>query len=202
MKALPKKLLPLTVFAIAVTSLVSLRPVQAYTVTLEQVGSNVVANGSGAINLMGLSLQTNGGGQRFIDANSGAILTGQRGALFDLYFGFTGPTSFGSGGGFGANASSGDVVGIFGLDGFLPVPLGYVSGNALLSSSTFDNATFDSLGVTPGTYVWTWGTGLPNQNFTLIIPRVGVGVPDGGSTVSLLGFALLGLVALRRKFSC
>ena len=28
------------------------------------------------------------------------------------------------------------------------------------------------------------------------------GVPDGGSTVSLLGFALLGLVALRRKFRC
>ena len=54
MKALPKKLLPLTLFAIAVTSLFSVRPVQAYTVTLEQVGSNVVATGSGAINLTGL----------------------------------------------------------------------------------------------------------------------------------------------------
>jgi len=30
----------------------------------------------------------------------------------------------------------------------------------------------------------------------------GVGVPDGGSTVSLLGCALLGLVALRRKLRC
>ena len=29
-----------------------------------------------------------------------------------------------------------------------------------------------------------------------------VGVPDGGSTVSLLGFALLGLTALRRKLGC
>ena len=29
----------------------------------------------------------------------------------------------------------------------------------------------------------------------------GVGVPDGGSTVSLLGFALLGLAGLRRKLS-
>jgi len=54
--------------------------------------------------------------------------------------------------------------------------------------------------VTPGTYVWTWGTGLANQNFTLQIGLVGVpGVPDGGSTVSLLGCALLGLAALRRK---
>jgi VPDSG-CTERM motif len=30
----------------------------------------------------------------------------------------------------------------------------------------------------------------------------GVGVPDGGSTVSLLGCALLGLAALRRKLGC
>jgi hypothetical protein len=67
---------------------------------------------------------------------------------------------------------------------------------------TFNNATFATLGVTPGTYVWTWGTGLPNQNFTLIISQAGAGVPDGGSTVSLLGFALLGLAALRRKLTC
>ena len=33
----------------------SVRPAQAYTVTLEQIGSNVVANGSGAINLTGLT---------------------------------------------------------------------------------------------------------------------------------------------------
>jgi hypothetical protein len=30
----------------------------------------------------------------------------------------------------------------------------------------------------------------------------GLGVPDGGTTVSLLGCALLGLVALRRKLGC
>jgi len=64
---------------------------------------------------------------------------------------------------------------------------------------TFNNATFASLGLTPGTYIWSWGTGLPNQNFTLIIG--GAGVPDGGSTVSLLVFGLLGLAVLRRKLS-
>ena len=47
------------------------------------------------------------------------------------------------------------------------MPQGYISGAALSDSMTFNNATFASLGVTPGTYVWTWGTGLPNQNFTL-----------------------------------
>jgi hypothetical protein len=34
------------------------------------------------------------------------------------------------------------------------------------------------------------------------VEPAGVGVPDGGSTVSLLGFVLLGLAAFRRKLSC
>jgi hypothetical protein len=46
MKALRKKLLPLTLFGIAVTSLFCVRPAQAYTVTLEQIGSNVMATAS------------------------------------------------------------------------------------------------------------------------------------------------------------
>jgi hypothetical protein len=71
----------------------------------------------------------------------------------------------------------------------------------LSDSMTFNNATFASLGVTPGTYVWTWGTGA-DQNFTLQIGSVGVPVPGSGSTVSLLGCALLGLAGLRRKLSC
>jgi len=78
----------------------------------------------------------------------------------------------------------------------ISVPQGSVSGN-LSDSSTYLGATFASLGVTPGTYVWTWGTG-PNQNFTLQIGSV----PDAGSTLPLLSFALLGLAVLRRKLRC
>ena len=43
-------------FTAVTASLFSVRPAQAYTVTLQQVGSNVVATGSGAINLTGLTL--------------------------------------------------------------------------------------------------------------------------------------------------
>jgi VPDSG-CTERM motif len=197
MKALPKKLLPLTLFAIAITSLLCVRPAEAYTVTLRQFGSNVVANGSGAINLTGLTFQ----GSTFgtitgIRANTGSIGTGPLAQLnFDFYTGFTGPTSFGSGASFLPNTGSGDFVGIFGLAGQIFVPQGYVSGHALTDSMTFNNATFASLGVTPGTYVWSWGGGA-NQNIMLQIGAV----PDGGTTISLLGCALLGLVALRGKF--
>src|SRR4030095_2111905 len=97
MKAVPKKLLPLTLFGIAVTSLFSVRPAQAYTVTLEQVGSNVVANGSGAINLTGLAFFSHLPGSPFISPPNGVINTGLAGGPF-RYSGATGPTSFGSGG--------------------------------------------------------------------------------------------------------
>src|SRR6516165_9675206 len=164
MEASLKKLLPLTLFVIAVTSLFSVQPAQAYTVTLEQMGSNVVANGSGAINLSGLTPPASGIVTRFVYANQGTIITGA--AIFgnvNSYAGFTGPTSFGSGGPFNVDTGSGDQVGIqnFFLIRFLDVPVGYVSNTALTSSATWNNATFTTLGVTPGTYEWTWGTGLP-----------------------------------------
>jgi len=76
--------------------------------------------------------------------------------------------------------------------------MGYVSDTALSSSATWLNNTFASLGLTPGTYEWTWGDGGANQNFTLVIEAA----PDGGTTISLLGCALLGLAALRRKLGC
>jgi hypothetical protein len=187
-------------FTAVTASLFSVRPAQAYTVTLEQMGANVVATGSGAINLTGLTVD----GRGMLSASvivplDGIIQTGPIALLsFDGYTGFTGPTSFGSGAALFPNSGSEDFVGIEGVD-FLLVPQGYVSNNALSSSATWNNRTFASLGVTPGTYTWTWGTGLPNQNFTLLIGGI---VPDGGSTVSLLGSALLGVAALRRKLGC
>jgi hypothetical protein len=165
-----------------------------------------VATGSGAINLAGLpinpiTLSTSS----ILDARRGDISTGPTGiSSVDVYAAvLTGPPNFGSGSAFFPDAGSGDLVGISIDQGLLFVPQGYVSNAALSDSMTFNNATFESLFLTPGTYVWTWGTGLANQNFTLQIGSVGVpGVPDGGPTVSLLGFALLGLAAVRRKLSC
>ena len=63
-----------------------------------------------------------------------------------------------------------------------------------------DRRDVASLGLTPGTYEWTWGTGMDADSFTLQIGPAGV--PDTGSTLSLLSFASLGLVALRRKLRC
>ena len=149
MKSLPKILLAL--IAVATTSFFSVQPAQAFTVTVDQVGSNVVATGSGAFNLTGLNFVENTiSGVAAIQANQGVISIGPGSkANVSVYTGFTGPTSFGSGDTFLANTSSGDWVVLGGLGLFLPQ--GYVSGHALSDSMTFNNATFASLGLTPGT---------------------------------------------------
>jgi hypothetical protein len=66
---------------------------------------------------------------------------------------------------------SGDDVGInnFWTPKSIDVPSGYVSNTALSDSATYNDETFAHLGVTPGIYTWTWGTGLENQTFTLIV---------------------------------
>jgi hypothetical protein len=115
MKALAKKLLPLTLFGIAVTWLFCVRPAQAYTVTLEQVGSNVVATGSGAINLTGLPINPiTVSTSSILDARRGDITTGPTDILIvDVYAAvLTGPPNFGSGSAFFPDAGSGDLVGI------------------------------------------------------------------------------------------
>jgi len=186
--------------AIVIINGLSLQPARAnYIVTLEQVGSNVVATGTGAIDLTGLTLNgTTPTEDPFMNPHIGEILTGASG-FTDSYAGgpaFTGPGNFGSGlPTVTASSGSGDLVGIFGISFSLGVPEDYVSGNALSDTSTYNNATFSTLGVTPGTYEWTWGTGA-NQNFTLQIGPAAA--PDSGSTFALFFLALSGLFGLNR----
>jgi PEP-CTERM motif-containing protein len=168
-------------------------PAQAgYVVDLTQQGSNVVATGSGPIDLTGL---TRLGGilseAPRLSPSAPSVITGPTsGPLLDGYTGVSGPANFGSGHQTIANSGSGDFVGIF-FGGELDVPHGYVSDSPLSDSATYDDQTFISLGATPGTYKWTWGSGA-NQNFTLVIGAV---VPEPSTwAMMLFGFAGLGFM--------
>ena len=169
-----------------------------YVVDLTQQGHNVVATGSGAIDLTGLPFLISAFGSGVLDAASGAIETGPASpTAIDVYTGFTGPAKFGGGSTILARSGSGDLVGIFALANVLLVPHGYVSDSALSDTSTYNNETFSSLGVTPGTHEWTWGSGA-NRNFTLVIGTAAI--PEASTWVMmLLGFAGLGFMVSKRR---
>ena len=94
MKPLPKILLALT--AVAALSLFSVQLAQAYSVTLEQVGSDVVATGSGPLDLTGLTLVvTYASLPAQIFPVLGQIVTGSGGATDGYQGSISGPTSIG-----------------------------------------------------------------------------------------------------------
>ncbi len=157
-----------------------------------EVGGNVVVTASGEIDLTGLSYQYSTYAPTEIVPSEATVLIGTASGAVDVYTGISGPTPFGTGGTTAASSGSGGTFGI--NDTVLDLPGGYVSGTSLSSSSTFDGATFASLGLTPGTYVYTWGD--PN---TLTI-NVASGVPEPSTwAMLLLGFAGISFLAYRRK---
>jgi hypothetical protein len=81
------------------------------------------------------------------------------------------PTSFGSGGGSIPTSSTGSIFGILpgGFGRTIIVPENYVSGTLLNGSTTYDNTTISAMGLTPGTYVWSWGTGPNADSITMTI---------------------------------
>ena len=98
------------------------------------------------------------------------------------------PQTWGSGGLAFATSTTGNVFLVTGDD--LALPEGYVSGSPLSGTLTFASATFASLGITPGSYVYS----LPNDTVTV---KFGT-APEPG-TLALLGLGLAGLVATRKR---
>ncbi len=180
----------------------------AYTITIEQVGSDVVATGSGSINFDALAVYGDELDTSLIAASGGAIIVGPTTPTDDTYYsGVAGPITFGAGGEFLADSGGGGIVGLGTFDepsgGVVAVPQGYVSGAPLgTSTATFTNATISGLGLVPGAYVWTWGDGATADSFTLDISSVGAtaATPEPATwAMMVLGLAGLALLRTRRR---
>jgi hypothetical protein len=176
----------------------------AFIATMDQVGADVVITGSGSFDTIGLTptspfipVST-----AFVDPSINALVLGGGGTQNA----FTGLTpdhaTFGNGAETLASSTSGAVLGIAAAAaGFnsLYLPNGYVSGTSVSDLTTFAGDTFASLGVTPGTYVWTWGSGATADSFTLQIGPAQT-VPEPASlTLLAVGLAGLGMVLHRRR---
>ena len=175
----------------------------AILLTATEVGSDVLLTGSGTANLADLFLLPGGGGatgSSGIDPSEPAAVTGPANpTLIDVYVGVNSPAPFGPGGLTFPTSGTGDVFGA--NSSVLVVPTGYTSGVPLFGTSTFAGATLASLGVTPGTYVWTWGTGANADSLTLqIVPTAPAAIPEPGTlSLLLMGGMTTGAGVLRRR---
>ena len=176
----------------------------AVIITVAQAGGDVVFSGSGTLNLTALTPKGSGNLLAGIDFGREVLIGAGPGSFAAVdFYGDTGqiaaPGPFGSDlftqASLGSGARMGVAVEAFaGQNGpAIVVPHGYVSGGALSGSSTFTGKTLASLGITPGTYVWTWGSGGNADSLTLTI------VPEPSVFACLLA-AATGIGALRRRF--
>ncbi|MBS0642026.1 MAG: hypothetical protein JSS43_19345 [Proteobacteria bacterium] len=164
----------------------------AFTFSFQQMGPDVVATGAGSLNLAALSPA----GQDSLAANgvSAATATAGIAGSVAVYAGITGPASFGPGGATVASSGGGDAVAVNGKDSYLGVPLPYGPGSALANHMTFAGQSFAGLGLTPGTYTWSWGEGATADRFVV---QVGpVAAPEPGP-LPTFGAGLFCLAALR-----
>jgi hypothetical protein len=180
------------------------RPAKAtFVITFSQSGSDVVASGVGSLNFLDLSFSDFETGPNFVDASAGAVLLGPVPSnTSDIFVGdISGPTTFGPGGNFPATsgdstAPGGTGAGINVAAQELYVPGGYAPNAPFTVSATWADTTIGGLGLTPGTYTWTWGTTNPDS-LTVIIPGT---VPEPASlTLAALGVAAMLGYGRKRK---
>jgi hypothetical protein len=163
-------------------------------ISVAQVGSNVVATGTGSINLAALTFEESGNQAQGMNPGAALIAEGTppNPNPVDIYRGFTGPTDFGTINAFvSASSGTGDQFSIAGLVGNITVPQGYTSDSPLTATDTYTGQSFSSLGLTPGTYTWTWGTGASADSFTVQIGPAAA-VPEPSTAIE----AVIGVVTL------
>lgn len=143
-----------------------------FIVNISQSGADVVWNGSGQFDLSTLTLI----GSQFITSGFNASLAiwaigGPASASQYSFASLTFPTSFGTNG-VGVTSSTGSLVGIVPLSGsdrMLLLPVGYTSNTTISGSATYVSQSIATMGLTTGTYTWTYGV---SPNFSYITMNI------------------------------
>jgi hypothetical protein len=175
-------------------------PAGVLTFNFTETGGNVVVTASGSItDNQAWVYAFDGGGTALVDPLVASIYFGGLGRFYQaLQTGGSWTGSFGPGGssssGTSASSFSNDALG-FTTAGYLLLPSNYsiLTPTALSSTMTFTGATFTSLGITTGSYVFNNGGDTIQLTFG---GGGGSSVPDAGPGPALV--LLLGGLGLRQ----
>jgi hypothetical protein len=175
-----------------------------YIVTFAQVGTDVVATGSGTLDLTTLKSLTVNAFSPGVEAVAGIVVIGPQPGSVVSYFDISGPASIGPGPAVTheADSSTGDRVSVDGSGSAINVFDGYVSGSTLFGTDTWDNTTISGLSLVAGTYTWTWGRGTSHaDSFVVIVPGVTAAPAPGGAALAGTALGLVGFATgIRRRF--
>ena len=208
-------------FAFGLLAILPATTYAAVELEMVSVDSDVVLSGSGTLNLSSTTNFATSGTktQSAIDAGGLFAPSTVTGSNTEVEVrvecgSVTGPVSLGSGAAVSkSDEGSGHTFGIFGAGEnygsggkglCLLVEKAYVSGDQLSGSARFANASLSSLGVTKGTYRWTWGTGASVDSLTLYIggkpapPTAVSTMPRSLMLVLMILLALMGVKRARR----
>ncbi|MAS94017.1 MAG: hypothetical protein CMO55_12550 [Verrucomicrobiales bacterium] len=151
------------------------------TVTVQETINGVSISASGSLNLSGLTRETNvfyaeprirplepdftlGPASEMVEDVGDTYRVSDGDSIIT-------PGTFGTGAPTTATSGTGSVFGLsLGVNPkLIQVPDDYTSGSPIIATARFDGATIASLGMTPGTYVWSWGSGGTAESITMYI---------------------------------
>lgn len=178
----------------AVVALSTTAQAAVLTIALYEAGGNVVGTVGGTLNTKSLLPHS----INYTDSGltcpvAGTVAVGPQQALW-YWTGLTGGASnCGLGSFVRADAGTGDTVGVNLNQRSVYAPKTYVSGSELSGTSTWNNTSFENLGITPGTYTMTY-----NDREDSIVLQVG-SVPEPATMAVLAAGGLFALARRRRR---
>ncbi|MHA6724261.1 PEPxxWA-CTERM sorting domain-containing protein [Sphingomonas sp. RS2018] len=189
--------------ATAVLSLTaSVEASAAYTITYQQVGSNVVSTGSGSLLTASGSAGFTGSFYGYVSASRPELYVGSGDYIIRNFSSVNGPSTLGAGTQVTADVNTGVFAGYFYTGDVLSIltSASYVSGTDLgTSTSTYNNRTIASLGLNTGTYVYNFGQGANADSLTIQVGGLSAAVPETSTWLMMIaGFGGIGF-AMRRK---
>lgn len=161
-------------------------------------GTGMMVQGSGTLNTSAATFSHSVNTVNAVRADAAVTPGPHMSTLADVYrifSGFSGPTEIGTGSTTSSgNIGSGDLFGInfstLPSQLLLLVPSAYVSGSQLAGQSFHQNKFIADIGLTPGQYTWTWGSGTDADFYTVNV------APAPGASMLL---AIAPFVTRRRR---